>query len=85
LNFTTRWNRWWLPDVAALASIEGHANAPTDVRFAAGSVRVAPSDTDAFRRYLDAIEQHYRHDETISRNLFAPDAAFNIQLQPPAP
>ncbi|MFM0123351.1 hypothetical protein P0D73_31425 [Paraburkholderia sp. RL18-101-BIB-B] len=91
LNFTTRWNRWWLPDVAALASIERHANAPTDVRFAAGrsSARiapgVAPSDTDAFRRYLDTIEQHYRRDESISRTLFLPDAAFHIQSRSPAP
>ncbi|WP_244217996.1 hypothetical protein [Paraburkholderia caledonica] len=87
LKFTTRWNRWWLPEVAALASIERHANRPTDVRYAAGSGSgsVAPSDTDAFRRYLDTIEQHYRRDEAISRNLFAPDAAFDIQSRALAP
>ncbi|WP_027803325.1 hypothetical protein [Paraburkholderia dilworthii] len=85
LKFTTRWNRWWLPDVAALTSIERQANAPTDVRFATGSGRVPPSDTDAFRGYLDTIERHYRRDEAISRNLFAPDAAVDIQSPAPAP
>ena len=85
LNFTTRWNRWWLPDVAALASIEQHASAPTDVRFSAGSARIAPSDTDAFRRYLDTIEQHYRRDVIISRTLFAPEAALEMQSSSLAP
>ncbi|MCC8397278.1 hypothetical protein LJ656_32405 [Paraburkholderia sp. MMS20-SJTR3] len=85
LNFTTRWNRWWLPDAAALGNIERHANAPTDVRFTASSGRVAPADTDGFRRYLDIIEQHYRRDETISRTLFPPDAASAVRSRATAP
>jgi hypothetical protein len=79
LKFTTRWNRWWLPNVSALASIERHTNAPTDVHFAASADCIAPSDIDAFRCYLDTIEQHYRRDETISMNLFAPESGFEIR------
>lgn len=67
LAFTDRWNRWWLPDGAALATIERHAHAPADVRFASGSMPCCPSDTAAFRLYLDAVESHYRRDEAISR------------------
>ncbi len=78
LAFTTRWNRWWLPDVAALASIERYAHAPTDVRLAGGSASVAPHDTEAFRRYLDTVEQHYRRDEAISRALFPAEAPFAL-------
>lgn len=76
LEFTTRWNRWWLPDRASLTAIERHVTAPTDVRFAGGTAPGMPSDTAAFRSYLNAVEAHYRRDEAISRVLFAPDAAF---------
>ncbi|EIM98403.1 hypothetical protein WQE_24282 [Paraburkholderia hospita] len=85
LAFTTRWNRWWLPDVASLDAIEHHAHAPTDVRFASGTAPSMPSDTAAFRRYLDAVEAHYRRDESISRILFAPDPAYAVQSPAHAP
>jgi hypothetical protein len=76
LAFTIRWNRWWLPDVASLDAIERRMHAPTDVRFANRAAPHLLSDAVAFRSYLDAVETHYRRDETISRILFAPDAAF---------
>ncbi|CAD6559249.1 hypothetical protein ACFQ3P_33110 [Paraburkholderia sabiae] len=75
LAFTTRWNRWWLRDVTALTAIDRHAHPPSDVRFVRGNVPCIPTDTSAFRQYLDSIEYHYRRDESISRILFAPDAA----------
>jgi hypothetical protein len=82
LAFTTRWNRWWLPDVAALAVIERHAQAPTDVRIANGVMKCSPADNAAFRRYLVAIEGHYRRDEAISRVLFPREGSFDLQPRP---
>jgi hypothetical protein len=86
MAFTIRWNRWWLPDVDALAAIERHAQAPTDVRFAnSGRMAVAPADTLRFRQYLDSVEQHYRRDEAISRVLFPVDATVARQSRAYAP
>ncbi|BDC45331.1 hypothetical protein PTKU15_86280 [Paraburkholderia terrae] len=85
LAFTTRWNRWWLPDVASLAAIDRHAHAPSDVRFVSGNMPCNPTDTTAFRQYLDTIEYHYRRDEAISRILFAPDPAYAVQSHAHAP
>ncbi len=85
LAFTIRWNRWWVPDVAALATIERHAHAPTEVRIANGIAKFDPADTGALRRYLDAIEVHYRRDEAILRILFPIDGTFARQSRPHAP
>ncbi|SAK57624.1 hypothetical protein AWB76_02483 [Caballeronia temeraria] len=73
LAFTLRWNRWWLPNQPAARALEQHASAPTDLLFAHRDVEGGPTDTVCFRRYLDAIEQHYRRDEAISR-LLCPSA-----------
>jgi hypothetical protein len=35
---------------------------------------------DAFHRYLDTIEQHYRRDGTISKTLFAPESLRPLRL-----
>lgn len=85
LAFTIRWNRWWLPDVASLATIERQAYAPTDVRIATGITKFDPTDTGALRRYLDAIEAHYRRDEAISRVLFPIDGTCARQSRSHAP
>ncbi|MDR5762984.1 hypothetical protein [Caballeronia sp. LZ035] len=69
LAFTLRWNRWWLPNQPAARALEQHASVPTDLRFAHCNVDSGPTDTVYFRRYLDAVEQHYRRDEAISRLL----------------
>jgi hypothetical protein len=85
LAFTIRWNRWWVPDVAALAVIERHVHAPTDVRIANGIANFEPADTRALRRFLDAIEAHYRRDEAISRILFPVEGTFARQSRAHAP
>jgi hypothetical protein len=82
LAFTIRWNRWWLPSISALAAIEHHAHAPTDLRIASGNTGVDPSDTTALRLYLDAVELHYRRDEAIARVLFPIDAPTSDQSRP---
>jgi hypothetical protein len=51
LAFTIRWNRWWLPNVAHVASLERHAFAPTDLRFANRDLGVAPGDTGPFENF----------------------------------
>lgn len=88
LAFTTRWNRWWLPDAEALDAIELKAQAPTDVRLAHRTIDGGPTNTSAFRLYLDVVEQHYRRDESIARVLFPrtgelmqpPNAALDVAL-----
>ncbi|MFL9911985.1 hypothetical protein [Paraburkholderia sp. RL17-337-BIB-A] len=84
LAFTVRWNRWWLPNIVALAAIERHAQAPTDARIANGVIDCRPADDAALRRYLDAIEMHYRRDEAISRVLFPREGSFALQSRPHA-
>ncbi|TCK32514.1 hypothetical protein B0G84_8320 [Paraburkholderia sp. BL8N3] len=69
LAFTLRWNRWWLPNLDASRALEEHASVPTDLRFAHRSPDGGAIDTQSFRLYLDAVEQHYRRDEAISRVL----------------
>ncbi|MFM0418725.1 hypothetical protein [Paraburkholderia aromaticivorans] len=85
LAFTIRWNRWWIPHVAALATIERHAHAPTDLRIATGIAQFDPGDTSALRQYLDAIAAHYRRDEAISRILFPIEGTFARQSRAHAP
>jgi hypothetical protein len=69
LAFTLRWNRWWLPNSDAARALEHHATVPTDLRMAQRSMAAGVTDTPSFRLYLDAVEQHYRLDEAISRVL----------------
>jgi hypothetical protein len=85
LAFTTRWNRWWLPDMTALKSMDRHADVPSDVRFAHGNVPCAPLDTGAFRRYLDLVEYYYRRDDAIARMLFPVEPAFALHSHAHAP
>jgi hypothetical protein len=80
LAFTIRWNRWWLPNVAHVASLERHAFAPTDLRFANRDLGVAPGDTASFREFLDAVELYYRRDAAISSVLFPPNASTAVDI-----
>jgi len=76
LAFTLRWNRWWLPDIAAQRRLENAAYRPNDVRVANRPLSGNLVDDTAFRTYLASIETNYRRDASISRVLFPVSGEF---------
>jgi hypothetical protein len=74
LDFTIRWNRWWLPNIDHVKWLEQHAFAQADLRLANRYLAAASGDTASFREYSGVDELHYRRNEAISRVFFPPNA-----------
>ena len=70
LDFTLRWNRWWLPDTTSLETLVRMTREPTDVRLANRPIGSDFSDDGSFCQYADFVEGTYRREAFISNALF---------------
>jgi hypothetical protein len=75
-DFTLRWNRWWLPDLASLATFARLTREPTDVRLANRPLHGHLAHNPSFCEYVDGVEAHYRREASISNALFPADEVF---------
>lgn len=76
LDFTLRWNRWWLPNSRSLEMLSDRARPPFDAQLANCSAHGHFTNDASFCEYADVVEAKYRREATISAVLFPADERF---------
>jgi len=80
LDFTLRWNRWWLPDSSTLETLTRFTREPSDTRLANRPIRGCITDDASFCEYVDVVEASYRREASISKALFPADDVYTSAL-----
>jgi hypothetical protein len=57
LDFTLRWNRWWLPDPSTLETVTRFTREPSDTWLANRPIRGDITDDASFCEYIDVVKR----------------------------